>query len=80
MYAPMVFCGSVRQTARVVAMAEIPNEAAAAANGGVVEGCSLSSAVAAAAVLLGGPGREWEDDLGVEEAQGCIARWVLGVG
>ena len=49
----MVHCGSVRQTARVVSIQELPPPAPAAGGGCLVDGCDLACAITAAAALLG---------------------------
>lgn len=55
-YTPVVHCGSVRQAARVVSMAEVPlAEGWAAADACRATGCNLIPAVAAAATLLAQP-------------------------
>ena len=52
-YTPVVHCGSVRQTARVVSVQELPPPAPLAGGGCLVGGCDLACAVTAAAALLG---------------------------
>ena len=52
-YTPVVHCGSVRQTARVVSIQELPPPAPAAGGGCLVDGCDLACAITAAAALLG---------------------------
>ena len=67
----MVHCGSVRQTARVVSIQELPPPAPAAGGGCLVDGCDLACAITAAAALLGSapdapreglPGSGWSKD------------------
>ena len=55
-YSPVVHCGSVRQAARVVAMAEVVLPPAwQARDCCLATGCDLEPAIAAAACLLAGP-------------------------
>lgn len=52
MYTPVIHCGSVRQAAQVVVMEELrPTQSDAYRIRHMVEGCNLTSAVAAAAAM-----------------------------
>ena len=52
MYTPVIHCGSVRQAAQVVVMEELkPAESTSMGSRHMVDGCDLTSAVAAAAAM-----------------------------
>lgn len=52
MYTPVIHCGSVRQAAQVVVMEELKPAESSSTNGRhMVDGCDLTSAVAAAAAM-----------------------------
>lgn len=52
MYTPVIHCGSVRQAAQVMVMEELkPAESTSTGSRHMVDGCDLTSAVAAAAAM-----------------------------
>ena len=54
MYLPVIHCGSVRQAALVVAMEELVDAVSAEqANNLIIDGCDMTSAIAAAKALRG---------------------------
>ena len=65
MYLPVIHCGSVRQAALVVAMEELIDAVSAEqANNLIIDGCDMTSAIAAAKALRGSSAGSLHDKLG----------------
>ena len=78
-YTPVVHCGSVRQTARVVSIQELPPPAPAAGGGCLVDGCDLACAITAAAALLGSaPDAPREGSPGSDPKEGACGNAASG--
>lgn len=80
-YTPVVHCGSVRQTARVVSIQELPPPAPLGGGGCLVDGCDLACAITAAAALLGSaPDAPREGLPGSGPKEGACGDALLGAG